>query len=161
MHKIVGAAILVAVCGHANAYIPARDFNFDRMADAYNDKNPTGLADADFAASQGISSAFAGAMAGGMPASFVEGLHTCNGAFAACSGFNTFDSELSLLDDKVGGRNPFLPGAHAWAVHDGDVTSAAISPVPEPSSYALMLAGLAVVAGMLRSRRQVSGSAAA
>jgi hypothetical protein len=144
MHKIVGAAILVAVCGHANAYIPARDFNFDRMADAYYDKNPTGLADADFAASRGISSGFAGAMAGGMPASFVEGLHTCNGAFAACS-------ELSGPGDKVGGGNPFLPGVHA--VHDVDVGSAAISPVPEPSSYALMLAGLAVVAGMLRSRR--------
>jgi hypothetical protein len=38
----------------------------------------------------------------------------------------------------------------AWAVHDGDI--AAPTPVPEPETYALMLAGLGVMA-MVRARR--------
>ena len=41
--------------------------------------------------------------------------------------------------------------ARAWAVRDGDVAAAA--PVPEPGTYALMLAGLAAVP-MLKRRRQ-------
>lgn len=42
--------------------------------------------------------------------------------------------------------------AYAWAVHDGDV-GAAVSPVPEPGSYALFGAGLAVLAFVARRRR--------
>lgn len=41
--------------------------------------------------------------------------------------------------------------AGAWAVRDGDVT--AVTPVPEPSTYALMLAGLGVVAFVAGRRR--------
>lgn len=37
----------------------------------------------------------------------------------------------------------------AWAVHDGDV-----SPVPEPKTWALLLAGLGVIGGVIRRRRQ-------
>lgn len=47
--------------------------------------------------------------------------------------------------------------AFAWAVHDGDVGTA-LSPVPEPGTWALWAVGLAVVAGgrRLRSRRPVA-----
>ena len=41
---------------------------------------------------------------------------------------------------------------YAWLVHDGDV-GAAVSPIPEPSTYALMLAGLV---GFMAKRRQIS-----
>lgn len=39
---------------------------------------------------------------------------------------------------------------YAWAVHDGDVMAA---PVPEPQTYALMLAGLMALVPMIRRRR--------
>lgn len=42
---------------------------------------------------------------------------------------------------------------HAWAVHDGDVGQLA-APVPEPETYALMLAGLAMMAPLARRRRR-------
>lgn len=42
-----------------------------------------------------------------------------------------------------------VPALHAWAVRDGDV---GLSPVPEPSTYALLLAGLALVVVMARRR---------
>jgi hypothetical protein len=41
-------------------------------------------------------------------------------------------------------------GLYAWAVHPGDVAAA---PVPEPETYALMLAGLALVGVAARRRR--------
>jgi PEP-CTERM motif len=42
---------------------------------------------------------------------------------------------------------------HAWAVHDGDVGQLA-APVPEPETYALMLAGLAMMVPLARRRRR-------
>ncbi len=42
---------------------------------------------------------------------------------------------------------------HAWAVHDGDVGAIA-APVPEPETYALMLAGLAMMIPLARRRRR-------
>lgn len=42
---------------------------------------------------------------------------------------------------------------HAWAVHDGDVGQIA-APVPEPETYALMLAGLAMMVPLARRRRR-------
>lgn len=42
---------------------------------------------------------------------------------------------------------------YAWAVHDGDVGQIA-APVPEPETYALMLAGLAMMVPLARRRRR-------
>lgn len=42
----------------------------------------------------------------------------------------------------------------AWAVHDGDV--GLIAPVPEPSTYALMLAGIGFI-GVVARRRKAAG----
>jgi len=44
-------------------------------------------------------------------------------------------------------KSEFIPWA--WAVRDGDVTA----PVPEPESYAMMLAGLGILGFMARRRR--------
>ena len=49
----------------------------------------------------------------------------------------SFDSGQRAMTDELS-----VPALHAWAVHDGDV---GISPVPEPSTYALLLAGVAMV----------------
>lgn len=54
-----------------------------------------------------------------------------------------FGGTIGYYTDEVS-----VPLSQAWAVHDGDVT-----PVPEPSTYALMLLGLAVVAVARRARR--------
>lgn len=43
-------------------------------------------------------------------------------------------------------------GLYAWAVHDGDV--GVIAAVPEPETYALMLAGLAMMVPLARRRRR-------
>jgi hypothetical protein len=53
------------------------------------------------------------------------------------------------------GGYPDSYGQRAWAVHDGDVGSltAVTAPVPEPETYALMLAGLGAV-GIVRRRRR-------
>lgn len=41
---------------------------------------------------------------------------------------------------------------YAWAVHDGDVGAIA-APIPEPETYAMMLAGLAGLAAYVRRRK--------
>lgn len=46
--------------------------------------------------------------------------------------------------------------SRAWIVHEGDLSVAA--PVPEPSTYALMLAGLVGVAAVVRRGRQAATS---
>lgn len=53
------------------------------------------------------------------------------------------------------GRQDNLPkseGLYAWAVHDGDV--GVIAAVPEPETYALTLAGLAMMIPLARRRRR-------
>jgi len=47
---------------------------------------------------------------------------------------------------------------YAWAVHDGDIGQIA-PPVPEPETYALMLAGLAMMVPLARRRRQHADAA--
>lgn len=57
------------------------------------------------------------------------------------------------------GRQDDLPKAwtlNAWAVHDGDIMQAVAAPVPEPETYALMLAGLGMVGWVGRRQRQRS-----
>ncbi len=55
---------------------------------------------------------------------------------------------LGLQDSQ--GNNTLL---FAWAVHEGDVGQVA-APVPEPETYALMLAGLAMMVPLARRRRR-------
>lgn len=57
-----------------------------------------------------------------------------------------FQTHYGYQDSGVAGDPTF----HAWAVHDGDVALAA---VPEPGSWALLLAGLGVVARLGRHRQ--------
>ena len=61
------------------------------------------------------------------------------GVFEMDSGLQTGNAE-SLLH-------------YAWAVHDGDI-GAAVAAVPEPETYALMLAGLGLVGFAARRQRQ-------
>ena len=56
-----------------------------------------------------------------------------------------FDFNYGGVDET--GKNFSFP--LAWAVRDGDVTS----PVPEPETYALMLAGLGMMGFMVRRRK--------
>ena len=71
--------------------------------------------------------------------------------------------EAYLLDSRSSGRQGLdslfwsstssgRPETRTIALRDGDV---AISPIPEPSTYALMLAGLAAVGYMARRRKMV------
>ena len=57
----------------------------------------------------------------------------------------SFDSGQRAMTDELS-----VPALHAWAVHDGDV---GISPVPEPSTYALLLAGVVMIIAVARRHR--------
>lgn len=57
--------------------------------------------------------------------------------------FKTASRSYSRADDVI------TPGANVWLVRDGDVGQT--SPIPEPSTYALLLIGMAALA--LRTRR--------
>ena len=61
------------------------------------------------------------------------------------------DAQVGIWDSDVGGQLAFSKDGriHAWAVHDGDVGS----PIPEPETYALMLAGLGVLGVAVRRQR--------
>jgi hypothetical protein len=56
----------------------------------------------------------------------------------------SFDSGLRYMTDELS-----VPALHAWAVHDGDI---GVSPIPEPSTQALLLAGLASILILARRR---------
>jgi hypothetical protein len=57
---------------------------------------------------------------------------------------------------NVGTQRSDLKNAHyfyAWAVRDGDVASPVAAPIPEPETYAMMLAGLGLLGLTARRRR--------
>lgn len=58
----------------------------------------------------------------------------------------SFGSGQRIVTDETN-----VPFGLAWAVHDGDVGT--VAAIPEPSTYALMLAGLAAVGFVIRRRR--------
>lgn len=70
-------------------------------------------------------------------------------------GYDTFYA--FTFDD--GNQNPRAPRngregvAYVWLVHDGDVAAAPTAPVPEPATWALMLAGFGAMGAALRRRR--------
>ena len=211
MHKIIGAVLLAAACGAANAQLQARDINGDGGADAYYDpwQDITWLADAHYALTSGYVfppnylgyqtepgtndlpsyNTWAaqldvfGVTGWRLPLAYTE---PCD---AGCPNLVRLETEITRLFGNVGSDSPFIntgglfwtsnsyttpggwiwyqlsewggsgrvtsepmvPTGWGWAVHDGDI-GGAISPVPEPSTYALMLAGLAAV-GLSRRKR--------
>lgn len=62
------------------------------------------------------------------------------------AGFGEYSADPGSLVREIG-----IPDGGAWGVHDGDVGVAV--PVPEPSTYALMMLGLGVIGFAVRSRR--------
>jgi hypothetical protein len=64
----------------------------------------------------------------------------------------TFDDGNQNPRAAQGGREPL---SYVWLVHDGDIAAAG---VPEPSTWALLLAGFGGVGAMLRRRSRVSSS---
>ena len=57
-----------------------------------------------------------------------------------------------LMENHVVLAQEMLVYGYSWLTHDGDV-GAAVSPVPEPSTYAMLFAGLAAVGFFSRRRR--------
>jgi hypothetical protein len=71
----------------------------------------------------------------------------------SCCGWNEgFATYFGTYLHRDGYTKEFGASMHVWAVHDGDVFGvqqgarmAAVAEIPEPSTYALILAGLALV----------------
>ena len=65
-----------------------------------------------------------------------------------------------IKDDVYGDSNP-APGdiGGYLGAQNGAVNLVAIAPVPEPETYAMLLAGLGLVAGMVRRRRRSRAAA--
>jgi len=68
-------------------------------------------------------------------------------------------SALEFLDVEVGDAFGSTPGAANWGLGNlmaGDRFTLSVTPVPEPGSYALLLAGLGVL-GFIAARRRQTG----
>jgi hypothetical protein len=84
---------------------------------------------------------------------------------ASISG-NAFSLIVPLADLPTTGATPVNYGFNLWpetatrAISDFAPQNANLSAVPEPAAWAMMIAGLAMIGGLLRSRRQ-TGSALA
>jgi len=66
------------------------------------------------------------------------------------------DRNPKFIGYQEGGRNKLLFTFNAWAVRDGDVAL----PVPEPETYAMLLAGLGLLGFAARRRKQKELAAA-
>lgn len=76
--------------------------------------------------------------------------------FFAYAGVYDENHEAKVIrDDVFGDSNPAPGDLGAYlGAQNGAVNLAAIAPVPEPQTYALLLAGLGLVAGVVRRRRR-------
>lgn len=66
-------------------------------------------------------------------------------------------SALEFLDVEVGDAYGSTPGATNWGLGNlmaGDRFTLSVTPVPEPGTYAMLLAGLGVLGFMARRRRE-------
>jgi hypothetical protein len=76
---------------------------------------------------------------------------TWNGAFVTANGGTAAGAETAFFDGLMAGNAYF--NIHTGMFPAGELR-ANLAPIPEPSSYALLLAGLAAVGGMAARRRR-------
>jgi len=77
--------------------------------------------------------------------------HSFDNHLAYIFGFSDYFGDPSLLKIALKSHNALA----AWAVHDGDVGQLSlISQVPEPETYAMLLAGLGLLGFMAHRRKE-------